>query len=64
MSASGDLQSRAINTIRFLAADAVQTANSGHPGLPMTCRLEENVLVTADGPVIFTQMEHMDEAMR
>jgi len=25
----------AINTIRFLAADAIQKANSGHPGLPM-----------------------------
>lgn len=24
-----------INTIRFLAADAVQKANSGHPGMPM-----------------------------
>ena len=30
-----DLQTRAINAIRFLAADAVQQANSGHPGLPM-----------------------------
>jgi transketolase len=30
-----DLQSRAINTLRFLSADAVQKANSGHPGLPM-----------------------------
>ena len=30
-----DLQNRAINTIRFLSADAVQQANSGHPGLPM-----------------------------
>jgi transketolase len=30
-----DLQLRSINTIRFLAADAVQQANSGHPGLPM-----------------------------
>ena len=30
-----DLETRAINTIRFLAADAVQKANSGHPGLPM-----------------------------
>src|SRR5512141_1164714 len=30
-----DLTSRAINTIRFLSADAVQQANSGHPGLPM-----------------------------
>jgi transketolase len=29
------LQERAINTIRFLSADAVQQANSGHPGLPM-----------------------------
>jgi len=32
---TNDLQARAINTIRFLAADAVQKANSGHPGLPM-----------------------------
>ncbi len=30
-----DLTDRAINTIRFLSADAVQQANSGHPGLPM-----------------------------
>ncbi len=30
-----DLTTRAINTIRFLSADAVQKANSGHPGLPM-----------------------------
>ena len=29
------LQSRAINTLRFLSADSVQQANSGHPGLPM-----------------------------
>ncbi|NDJ84795.1 MAG: transketolase [Chloroflexi bacterium] len=29
------LDTRAINTIRFLAVDAVQRANSGHPGLPM-----------------------------
>ncbi len=36
---------------------------AGHPGLPQTCRLEENVLVTADGPVVFTMMEHMEEAM-
>lgn len=32
---NSQLQQRAINTIRFLAADAVQQANSGHPGLPM-----------------------------
>ena len=30
-----NLQERAINTIRFLSADCVQEANSGHPGLPM-----------------------------
>ena len=30
-----DLQTLAINTLRFLSADAVQQANSGHPGLPM-----------------------------
>lgn len=30
-----DLQTRAIHTLRFLCADAVQQANSGHPGLPM-----------------------------
>ena len=35
MKISKDLERRAINTIRFLAADAVQKANSGHPGLPM-----------------------------
>ncbi|NLF51694.1 MAG: transketolase [Leptolinea sp.] len=29
------IQERAINTIRFLSADGVQKANSGHPGLPM-----------------------------
>jgi len=30
-----DLQQRAINTLRFLSADAIQQANSGHPGLPL-----------------------------
>lgn len=29
------LDQKAINTIRFLAVDAVQKANSGHPGTPM-----------------------------
>ena len=32
---SSDLHNQAINTIRFLSADSVQRANSGHPGLPM-----------------------------
>lgn len=30
-----ELDQLSINTIRFLAADAIQKANSGHPGLPM-----------------------------
>lgn len=30
-----ELQNLAVNTIRFLSADGVQQANSGHPGLPM-----------------------------
>jgi transketolase len=29
------LDQLAVNTIRFLAADAVEKANSGHPGMPM-----------------------------
>lgn len=32
---SQDIQELSINTIRMLAVDAVQKANSGHPGLPM-----------------------------
>ena len=35
MNTSKDLIQRSINTIRFLSADGVQQANSGHPGLPM-----------------------------
>jgi transketolase len=30
-----DLENLCINTIRMLSADAVQNANSGHPGMPM-----------------------------
>jgi transketolase len=30
-----ELLEKAVNTIRFLAADGVQQANSGHPGMPM-----------------------------
>ncbi len=31
------IKEKAIKTIKFLSVDAVQTANSGHPGLPMGC---------------------------
>ena len=37
MTLHDDLQNRAVNTLRFLSADMVQQANSGHPGLPMGC---------------------------
>ncbi len=35
MAVAKELEAKAINTIRFLSADGVQNANSGHPGLPM-----------------------------
>jgi transketolase len=35
MSEQASLDQQCINTIRFLVTDAVQKANSGHPGMPM-----------------------------
>ncbi|CAL5050671.1 unnamed protein product [Urochloa decumbens] len=35
--ASGQLLEKCVNTIRFLAIDAVETAKSGHAGMPMGC---------------------------
>jgi len=35
VSPNKELLEKAVNTIRFLAADGVQKANSGHPGMPM-----------------------------
>ncbi|KAJ3672519.1 hypothetical protein LUZ60_007240 [Juncus effusus] len=35
--AADPLVEKSVNTIRFLAIDAVEKANSGHPGLPMGC---------------------------
>lgn len=35
MTNNADLELKAIKTLRYLSVDGVQTANSGHPGLPM-----------------------------
>ncbi|RJP62343.1 MAG: transketolase [Ignavibacteriales bacterium] len=37
MTEKSNLENLCINTIRFLAVDGVQKANSGHPGMPMGC---------------------------
>jgi len=37
---------------------------AGHPGLEQTVRLEENLLVTKDGPIIFTKYPFAEEALR
>jgi transketolase len=41
-----ELENRCINTIRMLSADAVQNANSGHPGMPMGAAAMAYVLWT------------------
>jgi transketolase len=47
-----DLERRAINVVRALAMDAVQKANSGHPGTPMALAPLAHVL--------FTRIMHYD----
>ena len=34
---SKELQDKCVNTIRFVAIDAVNKSKSGHPGMPMGC---------------------------
>jgi transketolase len=41
-----ELDAQCVNTIRFLAVDAVENANSGHPGLPMGAATMAYVLFT------------------
>jgi len=41
---------------------AVETF-AGHPALPQTCRMENDIVVTPDGPVRLTQMEYEDELL-
>ncbi|MDR0361346.1 MAG: transketolase [Planctomycetota bacterium] len=43
---SAELSAKIANTIRFLSADGVQKANSGHPGLPMGSAEIATVLMT------------------
>ena len=49
-----ELERRAINVVRALAMDAVQRANSGHPGTPMALAPLAHVL--------FTRIMHYDAA--
>ncbi len=46
MTYQGRLDQLCINTIRMLAADAVQKAKSGHPGMPMGAAAMAYVLWT------------------
>ena len=41
-----EIEQLGINTVRILAADAVQKANSGHPGTPMALAPMGHVLWT------------------
>ena len=43
---ANELETKAINVIRGLAMDAVQKANSGHPGTPMALAPLAHVLHT------------------
>jgi transketolase len=44
-----DIDQLAINTIRTLAIDAIQKANSGHPGTPIDAAPTAYILTTLNG---------------
>jgi transketolase len=44
MTSTKEFQTKCVNTVRLLAADTVQKANSGHPGAPMGCAPMAHVL--------------------
>ncbi len=46
VSSAQTLEERCIDTIRFLAVDGVQKANSGHPGMPMGAAAVAHTLFT------------------
>jgi transketolase len=53
-----DLDQLCINTVRTLAMDAVQQANSGHPGTPMD-RAFDTAKKTTDRPTLITVDSHI-----
>ncbi len=50
------LDETCINTMRFLAVDAVEKANSGHPGMPMGDALMAYVLWTGFLPILYRSL--------
>ncbi|MCP1506213.1 transketolase [Pseudomonas marginalis] len=51
------VDTQCINTLRTLAMDAVQKANSGHPGTPIT---HDSIGVGEDGPT-HQPIEHLTQ---
>ena len=45
-----DFDTQCINTIGFLAVDAIQKAKSGHPGLPLDAAIHGQCLVDTISP--------------